>query len=98
MVTTTEMRTVVGDFINMNQISCKLPESRDGALIQVSNDGQSLSENSYLHLVYDSRCFDCFISEDVMQSKCTLRVSNTQQDIVFRSLIVNIQGSLKNDV
>lgn len=73
VVTTTEMRTVVGDFINMNQISCKLPESRGGALIQVSNDGQTISESSYLHLVYDSRCFDCSITDDVMNSKCTLR-------------------------
>lgn len=78
MVTTTEMRTVVGDFINMNQISCKLPESRGGALIQVSNDGKTMSESSYLHLVYDSRCFDCSITDDVMNSKCTLRVSTSR--------------------
>lgn len=78
MVTTTEMRTIVGDFINMNQISCKLPESRGGALIQVSNDGQTMSESSYLHLVYDSRCFDCSITDDVMNSKCTLRVSTSR--------------------
>lgn len=58
----------------MNQISCKLPESRGGALIQISNDGQTLSTDSYLHLVYDSRCFDCSITDDVMKSNCKLRV------------------------
>lgn len=63
--------TVPANFTNMYQVSCRLPDANTGAFVKVSNNGISTSSEQYLHLVYDSVCFDCSIANDTTASTCT---------------------------
>lgn len=66
--------TVKAQFVNMYQVSCSLPRANTGALIRVSNDGASTSNNQYFHLVFDSTCFDCAIANVTLDSSCNRKV------------------------
>ncbi|XP_060084593.1 uncharacterized protein LOC132563855 [Ylistrum balloti] len=61
---------VPANFTNMYQVSCRLPDTNTGALIRVSNDGVTPSSGQYLHLVYDSICYDCTLVNDTSASTC----------------------------
>ena len=52
-------RSVLADYVSINQVTCTLPEVRDGVYVSISNNGQDFSTDWYLHTVYDSKCYDC---------------------------------------
>ncbi|XP_033756322.1 von Willebrand factor D and EGF domain-containing protein-like [Pecten maximus] len=67
--------TVPANFTNMYQVSCRLPDANTGAFIRVSNDGITTSNDQYLHLVYDSICFDCTLANDTSASTCSRKTT-----------------------
>ena len=54
-------------FLTVNEMSC--PVSEPGTYsVQISNDGSLLSTAAYL-FVYNSLCYDCFISNQTCVEK-----------------------------
>lgn len=56
---TSLVRSVAAAYISITQVTCTLPEVKDGVYVSVSNNGQGYSNDWYLHTAYDSVCFDC---------------------------------------
>ncbi|XP_052098806.1 uncharacterized protein LOC127733493 [Mytilus californianus] len=82
-------RSAPAQFVSINQVTCTLPEVRDGVYISISNNGQGYSSDWYLHTVYDSVCFDCAPSGKTSPAIQYKRKNNT--------CIINGQCFASND-
>ncbi|ESO81961.1 hypothetical protein LOTGIDRAFT_170497 [Lottia gigantea] len=65
--------TIKANYISMYQIGCPLPNPPHSAYISISNDGHTVSDARYLHLVHDSSCYDCTVDDDT-NAHCSRRV------------------------
>ncbi|XP_050396687.1 von Willebrand factor D and EGF domain-containing protein [Patella vulgata] len=80
--------TMKANFISTYQIGCPLPYPASSAYIGISNDGHTVSDVRYLHLVHDSKCFECFI-EDVQNAHC-----NRKKEICYIDGVCQAAGQL----
>ena len=59
----------VAKYVSINEISCVLPKLQS-AQVSISNDGVNPSYQKTTHVVYDSECHDCTVSNTTFDSNC----------------------------
>jgi len=82
----------VAKYVSINEISCVLPKLQS-AQISISNDGVNPSYQKTTHVVYDSECHDCTVSNTTFDSNCERTVCKL---VVFWVLIIYMNISFIN--
>ena len=60
-------------FMTTNEVMCRL-HRRHSAIIKISNDGKTYSNETWTHIVHNSICHDCTVDENTFVASCSRKV------------------------